>query len=98
MISRRSYQVNLIVNGRQINEVIIDPHYELKHSESVNDKIILALVQKLDGREFEPDNVDAEYEYFKTEPVELGGKIYRLIWLLKDDCLFIGVLNAFRRS
>lgn len=65
MISRRSYQVNLIVNGRQINEVIIDPHYELKHSESVNDKIILALVQKLDGREFEPDDVDAELRVFQ---------------------------------
>ncbi len=30
-MARRSYGVNIVVNGRNINEVIIDSHYEKKH-------------------------------------------------------------------
>ena len=94
---RRRYSVQLIVNDRPIREVIIDPHYREKHAESVNDEIILALVQKLDGRIFEPDDADEDFEYFKTEPIEHEGRNYRLIWLLRRDALYIGVINAFRR-
>ena len=86
-----------MVNDRPINEVIIDPHYEEKHSESISDEVILALVRKLDGRIFDPDDMDDEFQYFKTEPIELDGKNYRLVWLLKENSLFIGVVNAFRR-
>jgi hypothetical protein len=95
--SRRTYPVSLTVNDRLINEVVIDPHYEGKHSESISDEIILALVAKLDGKTFDADDQDNEYEYFKTEPIEYERKNYRLIWLLKDDCMFIGVINAYRR-
>ena len=98
MDSRRRYPVLLVVNDRQINEVIIDPHYQLKHASSVNDEIILALVKKLDGGIFESDDADDEFEYFKTEPIEYMGKSYRLVWLLKYDAMYIGVVNAFRRS
>ena len=97
MEDRRSYPISLVVNDRKINEVVIDSHYEQKHSDSINDEIILELVRKLDGKIFDPDDTDDEYEYFKTEPIELGGKNYRLIWLLKNECMFIGVVNAFRR-
>ncbi len=97
MESRRTYPVTLVVNDRLIHQVIIDPHYEEKHSESVTDEIILALVVKLDGRTFDSDDQDEEFEYFKTDPIEYDGKNYRLIWLLKDDCMFIGVINAYRR-
>lgn len=97
MDSRRSYKVALTVNERAINEVVIDPHFEEKHAESINDEIILALVQKLDGGVFLPDGRDGEFQYFKTEPLELAGKKYRLIWLLKHDRMYIGVVNAFRR-
>lgn len=86
-----------MVNDRPIHQVIIDPHYEEKHLESVTDEIILALVAKLDGRTFDSDDQDEEFEYFKTDPIDYDGKNYRLIWLLKDDCMFIGVINAYRR-
>ena len=89
--------MNLVVNDRPIHQVVIDPHYEERHAESVDDKIILELVSKLNGRTFEPDDQDEEYEYFKTDPIEHRGKNYRLIWLLKEDCMFIGVINAYRR-
>jgi hypothetical protein len=78
MEQRRRYSVRLVVNDRQISEVIIDSHYERKHRESVNDEIILELVRKLDGRMFDPDDEDDEYQYFKTEPIEYSGKNYRL--------------------
>lgn len=35
---RRSYTVTLEINGIQITEVVIDPHYEAKHSETINDR------------------------------------------------------------
>jgi hypothetical protein len=44
-MERRSYDVTLTVNGRFITEVVIDPHYEEKHSE-MNDALILELVKK----------------------------------------------------
>lgn len=40
MSERRRYTMRLVVNGRQINEVIIDPHYESKHPD-INDALIL---------------------------------------------------------
>jgi hypothetical protein len=86
-----------MVNDRPIYQVIIDPHYEEKHSESITDDVILALVAKLDGKTFDTDDRDEEFEYFKTDPIEHDGKNYRLIWLLKNDCMFIGVINAYRR-
>ena len=95
--SRRTYPVNLVVNDRPIHQVVIDRHYEEEHAESVTDEIVLALVARLDGRTFDSDDRDEEYEYFKTDPIEYGGKNYRLIWLLKDDSMFIGVINAYRR-
>lgn len=54
-MTRREYSISLTVNGRQINKVIIDPHYELKHSSSINDDVILDLVKLLAGGNFEPD-------------------------------------------
>ena len=74
MESRRNYKVSLVVNDRPIHQVIIDAHYEEKHSESITDEIILALVAKLDGRTFDSDDQDDEYEYFKTDPIEYDGK------------------------
>jgi hypothetical protein len=41
---RRVYPVRLIINEWFIEKVVIDDHYELKHSESINDLIILKLV------------------------------------------------------
>ncbi|MBF0205470.1 MAG: hypothetical protein HQK53_01140 [Oligoflexia bacterium] len=96
-MGRNSYPAKMTVNNKIIEEIIIDSHYLDKHSESMNDNIILGLVKKLDGGIFIPDDVDNEFEYFKADPIALDGKKYRLIWLLKKDCSFLGVVNAFRR-
>ncbi len=59
MRKRRSYAVSLVVNGRPINEVIIDPHYEVKHPD-INDTLILELVRGLEGKEFQPEEREGE--------------------------------------
>ena len=78
-MTRREYPVRLTINGRNIEKVIIDPHYELKHSDSVSDKVILELVQQLSGSRFDPEAEDAKFQYFVSDNLVLGQKRFRLI-------------------
>ena len=54
MKRRRSYKMHLVVNGRSIEEAVIDPQYEIKHPD-IDDDLILKLVRRLDGKEFQPE-------------------------------------------
>lgn len=51
----------------------------------------------LDGKEFQPDERSAEWEFFMVDRMEHHGKQYRLVWCMRDGCHFIGVINCFRR-
>ena len=94
---RRHYPGKLFINGRRVQEVVIDPHYEIRNSEAMNDSLILDLVRKLSGLTFLPEASDADgFEYFKTEPLWHEGKAYRLVWLTHPDESYVGVRNAFR--
>lgn len=97
MNERRDYKISITVNSISVTRVIIDPHYELKHSDSVDDATILNLVQLLDGQTFAPEAERDGFQYFKTDPLDLNGVNYRLIWLLEKNEIYIGVINAFRR-
>ena len=97
MNERRDYKISITVNSRAVARVIIDPHYELKHGDSVDDEVILSLVQMLDGKTFAPEAENDGFQYFKTDPLTLNGVNYRLIWLLEENEIYIGVVNAFRR-
>ncbi len=97
MNDRRSYEITLTVNGKEINEVVIDPHYETNHPD-INDDLILEIVTHLDGKEFLHQEIDEEWEYFMLDRILHKDKFYRLVWCMKDNCLFIGVINYFRRS
>lgn len=97
-MKRRSYNIDIEVNGHAIKRVIIDPHYELKHSSSISDEIILSLVEKLDGGEFRPIDQEGQYLYFVNDRMQLGNKLYKLVWLLDKNEIFIGVINAHRRK
>ncbi len=97
MNERRDYKISITVNSRAVTRVIIDPHYELKHGDSVDDEVILSLVQMLDGKTFAPEAENDGFQYFKTDPLTLNGVNYRLIWLLEENEIYIGVVNAFRR-
>lgn len=95
---RREYDIKVVINKTKITKVIIDPHYEEKHAESINDEIILGLIEKLSGNSFEPEDIKGPYSYFVTSKMELNGKLYKLIWLLEDNDIYIGVINAYRRK
>lgn len=94
---RRSYPIQITVNGRNIVEVVIDPHYETKHSGSIDDRLILDLVKVLDGKFYRAEMAKGGFQYFVADPLEVQGATYRLVWLLEDDKIYIGVVNAFRR-
>ncbi len=96
MPGQRSYKIAPItVNGIKIVRVIIDNHYRENHAEHMNDELILKLVIELDGRKELPETKTGQYSYFATL-IELDQKQYRLIWLLEDHALYVGVVNAYR--
>lgn len=97
-MNRREYSISVTVNGRRITKVVIDPHYELKHSDSVSDNLILNLVELLDGGTFPLQEKSGMYEYYVTDGLKLGERLYKLVWLLEDNELYIGVVNAYRRK
>lgn len=94
-MSRRVYCTSIIVNSFFISHVVIDPHYEEKHAESINDEIILDLVQMLNGNSFEPVEFKHPYTYFMDNFL-LKKKRFKLIWLLEIDKDYIGIINAHR--
>ena len=97
-MERRSYSVNITVNDKKIRTIIVDPHYEKKHSTSISDDLILELVRLLDGGDFSPEAVEESFEYYMTENLKIRGKKYRLVWLIENEELYIGVINAYRRK
>ena len=93
---QRSYKISpIVVNGIKIVQVVIDSHYEEKHHDHMNDELILELVKELDGRHEVPEAKTNQYSYFATL-VELEEKQFRLIWLLEDHSIYIGIVNAYR--
>ena len=97
-MSRRKYRVDIVVNHLRINKVVIDSHYEEKHSDSMSDFLIIQLVKSLNGRFYEPVSSKEEFIYFVTDNIEHLQRFYRLIWLLEENENYIGVINAFRRK
>lgn len=93
---RPEYFVEITINGRKLKRVIIDQHYRIAHSESVNDEIILELVRTLSGINIAQDTTHGNFEYFTQEPVYRLKKPYRLIFFISKVDDFLGVVNAFR--
>ncbi|MCC7442441.1 MAG: hypothetical protein IT285_12465 [Bdellovibrionales bacterium] len=55
------------------------------------------MVVRLSGRYFNENGRQDDYAYFATE-LARSDKLYRLVWLFKDDALYLGVVNCFRRD
>jgi hypothetical protein len=93
---RREYSINsILVNDISINRVIIDDHVD-KHSDHIDDLVILRIVSNLNGQQFEEGAIRKNgYSYFATA-IEDDGNWYKLIWLLEDNCFYIGVITLFR--
>lgn len=95
-MGRRHYEIDsIIINGKVFFEVIIDSHYEEKHSTNISDNLILNLISRLHNRYEMPVDFKDEFNYFVTV-VDFNEKFYRLVWLLEDNTSYIGVINAFR--
>lgn len=97
MVERRRYAVLLVVNGRKILEVIIDPHYEERHPD-ISDDLILKLVRRLSGSNFSSKSRTNHWTYYSHDQVDEDGKKYRLVWCLEDGSSFLGIINCYRRS
>jgi hypothetical protein len=95
-MARPEYTLKININGRNLNRVIIDQHYKEKHAESINDQLILDLIQTLDGRAFPIEEVHGEFQYFTVEPVLKGNSPHRLVLLICISDDYLGVINAFR--
>ncbi len=97
-MKRREYGINIVFNEIRITKVIVDLHYELKHAASISDEVILNLVKMLDGRALPPDEIKPPFSYFSLDKIVLNGKRYKLIWVLEDDQIYIGIINTYRRT
>lgn len=98
IMSRREYPVSLTINGIEIEIVIIDSHYEIKHSATINDELILKLTRTLNKEFHEPVDEKGIFKYFVTDEIELNNRLYKLIWLLEEGQFYLGVINAYRNS
>lgn len=96
-MARREVPISITVNSRKIQKVVIDSHYEAKHKSVIHDELILSLVKSLDGGTYPIQDRSTPYEYYVTDKMEFEGKLYKLVWLLEDDQIYIGVVNTYRR-
>lgn len=94
---RREYDVCLVINEQLILKVIIDPHYEKKHRESISDEVILELVKQLVYLDSDVDKETPPFQYFVRDHMKHKGKLYKLVWLLEEHQTYIGIINAYRR-
>lgn len=73
-MNRRTYEIDITINNHRIRSVVIDPHYEINHSASINDSLIVELVSLLDGGDFSPEVTVKGFEYYTTDNLFLRGK------------------------
>ena len=86
------------MNGAWFHDVLIDEHVFERHSNSINETLVLELVSLLHLQDFVPEDVDDRgFQYFVNNELILAGKLYRMVWLLPPDKNYLGVRTAFRR-
>ena len=95
MVMRREYEINpIIVNGLSFKKLIIDPHVD-KHSDHISDELIKVLIKYLDQEKHIPTGERGSYKYFASR-IKHGERFYKLIWLLEENFLYLGVITAFK--
>lgn len=92
---RREYKCGPFkINNRKVNTIIIDPHVD-KHSDHINDQLILKLVMSMNNKFFYPSIKKEKYEYFATK-VKYTGYAFKLVWLFEEGKSYLGVITAYR--
>ena len=66
-----------------------------KHADHISDDLIKKMVKQLDGGIFHSEKEFDGFSYFATI-LKIERLYYKLIWLLEKDCLYIGVITAYR--
>ncbi len=93
----RRYDIDLKMNGEHFDELWIDPHYEEKHKDSINDQLILELAKEVDGWLITLSAEVSGYKFYEAEGY-YQGKAFRLILVIPPDGAYLGIRNAYRRS
>jgi hypothetical protein len=62
--------------------------------------MIYNFAQQLGRKEnWEPEERDGNWEYYSTHPLFLNDwRAYEMIWCLKDNANFLGIITCYRRS
>lgn len=94
----RIYTVLLRLNETTFTELWIDPHYELNHKASMNDALILELVNIVNFEDLSPGRKSINGFWYYELNLALNNKLYRLILTTPPDKSYLGVVNAYRRS
>ena len=94
----RHHKLNVCVNGTWFHDVLIDSHVMERHGSSIDDQLVLNLVEKLHMGFYKVEDTDENgFDYFVNEELILDEKPYRLVWLMPPDKSYLGVRTAFRR-
>ncbi|MES2769974.1 MAG: hypothetical protein V4596_12585 [Bdellovibrionota bacterium] len=94
----RIYDIDIIFNETQFNEAWIDPHYEEKHKGSINDKLILMLLNCIHETLHLPQKEGNNgFKYYELD-IEQDYKLYRLILVIPPNKSYIGIRNAYRKK
>lgn len=92
----RVYKMTVVFNETLFSQVWIDPHYEEKHGDSINDELIFDLLGRSSGKPWASQREARGFHFFEVD-LELTGKPYRLILVVPPDGSYLGVRNAYRR-
>lgn len=93
----RIYKIQVIFNEEYFSEVWIDPHYEEKHSSSINDDLIFALLTRLRQKPWTPQAESNGFKFYEVD-VDYEDRLYRLIVVTPPDLSYLGIRNAYRRN
>lgn len=88
--------LEIYFNGFLYTKLWIDPHYEEKHAASINDELIIDLVNSVDQWVCTLNAEVEGYAFYEVD-ARIGEKMYRLILVIPSSRLYIGVRNAYRR-
>lgn len=97
MTAYRRHALTIFFRNHLFSEVWIDPHYEEKHSESINDELILILAQKIHAWSQKLSAESAGFKFYEADG-QYKGRFYRIVIVEPADKKYLGVRNAYRRS
>jgi hypothetical protein len=95
---RRVYPFQGVINGRQLTEIHIDPHWEEDHADYMSDELIYKLAWQLVQVEewFVVEERKENWEYFSFDRLFQAWKAYKIVFCLQDGASFLGVRTCHR--